>query len=185
MIAAVPLKGQTMIRRKETSAPTRGKQVRGGTIINVITVLVIFGLIAYGIYWILKTTGKAGQEYMTAVVNTHDKSLNIACESNLSAIYKTILTYAIGNEGYPPDQQELVSFSGYGSKLFHCPDPNGGEYIYVPGHRPDASTPSILVYETKPVHSGKCNVLLSDGQIGQLTPDELQQALTATRARAR
>ena len=84
---------------------------------------------------------------------------------------------------YPASQQELVDFAGYGSKLFHCPDPNGGEYIYIAGHRSDDSAPSVVVYESKPVHNGKCNVLFSDGQIVPLAPEELQQALEATQAR--
>ncbi|MBM4027503.1 MAG: hypothetical protein FJ280_19165 [Planctomycetes bacterium] len=78
-----------------------------------------------------------------------------------------------------------MDFAGYGSKLFRCPDPNGSEYVYVPGSRGDAAAPGVLVYESKPVHSGKCNVLLSDGQIVALTPEELQQTLDATQARRR
>jgi hypothetical protein len=159
--------------------------VQGGTIVNVITALIFFGLIAYGIYWIMKTTGEAGKQYATAMVNTHDKATTLTCQMNLRSIGQTLQTYAISNEAFPASQQELVSFAGYGSKLFHCPDPNGGEYIYIAGHRTDASAPTILVYESKPVHNGKCNVLLSDGQIVSLTPEELQQAIEATQTRRR
>lgn len=174
-----------MVPRKEVSIPTHRTRAQGGTIINVITIGILFGLIAYGVYWIMKTTGKAGQQYATAMINTHDKSLNIACQMNLRSIHQTLQTYAISNESFPADQQELVSFSGYGSKLFHCPDPNGGEYIYVPGARSDASAPAVLVYESKPVHNGKGNALFSDGQIVSLRPEELKQALDATQARRR
>jgi prepilin-type processing-associated H-X9-DG protein len=164
--------------------PTRTRAL-GGTIANVVTGLVFFGLIGYGVYWIMKTTGEAGQQYATAMVKTHDKASSLSCQMNLRSIGQTLQTYAISNEAYPASQQELVDFAGYGSKLFHCPDPNGGEYIYVPGHRTDGSGPGLLVYESKPVHNGKCNVLLSDGQITSLTPEELQQALQATPARRR
>jgi prepilin-type processing-associated H-X9-DG protein len=157
--------------------------VQGGTIINVITALIFFGLIAYGVYWIMKTTGEAGKQYATAMVNTHDKATTLTCQMNLRSIGQTLQTYAISNEALPGSQQELVDFAGYGSKLFHCPDPNGGEYIYIPGHRTDASVPSVLVYESKPVHRGKCNVLFSDGQITSLSPEELQQAIQTTQAR--
>ncbi len=160
-------------------------RVRGGTIVNVITILILVGLVGYFVYWVIKTTGKAGEQYMTGMVNTKKQATTLSCQMNLRSIHQTLQTYAISNEAYPDSQQALVDFAGYGSKLFHCPDPNGGEYIYIPGHRPDASAPSILVYESKPVHNGKCNVLLSDGQIAALTPEELQQVIQATPARRR
>lgn len=155
----------------------------GGTIINVITGLIFLGLIGYGVYWIMKTTGDAGQQYATAMVNTKNKATTLACQMNLRSIAQTLQTYAISNEAFPASQQELVSFAGYGSKLFHCPDPNGGEYIYVAGQRSDDAASAVVVYESKPVHNGKCNVLFSDGQIVPLAPEELKQAVEATKAR--
>jgi prepilin-type processing-associated H-X9-DG protein len=168
---------------KERSTPTWTHRVLGGTIINIITGLIFFGLIGYGVYWVTKQTGQATDQYMTAMVNTQKNAKSLTCQMNLRSIGQTLQTYAISNEAFPASQEELVSFAGYGSKLFHCPDPNGGEYIYVPGPRLDASTPVIVVYESKPVHNGKCNVLFSDGQIVALTPEELQQALGAAPAR--
>ncbi len=165
--------------------PATRARGHGGTIINVITVLILFGLVGFVVYWVIKTTGQAGEQYMTGMVNTQKKATTISCQMNLRSIHQTLQTYALSNEAYPDSQQALVDFAGYGSKLFHCPDPNGGQYIYVPGHRPDASAPTVLVYESKPVHNGKCNVLLSDGQIASLTPEELQQAIQATPARQR
>jgi prepilin-type processing-associated H-X9-DG protein len=172
-----------MVPRKEDTAATAKTRVHGGTIINVITILILFALVGYFVYWVIKTTGQAGEQYMTGMVNTQKKATTLSCQMNLRSIYQTLQTYAISNEAYPDSQQALVDYTGYGSKLFHCPDPNGGEYIYIPGHRPDDSAPAILLYESKPVHNGKCNVLFSDGQIAGLTPEELQQALQATPAR--
>jgi prepilin-type processing-associated H-X9-DG protein len=181
----MPLKGQVMVPREEDTVPTARARMHGGTIINVITGLIFFGLIGFGVYWVIKTTGQAGEQYMTGMVNTQKKATTISCQMNLRSIGQTLQTYAISNEAYPDSQQALVDFAGYGSKLFHCPDPNGGEYIYIPGHRADASAPSVLVYESKPVHNGKCNVLFSDGQIASLTPEELQQAMGGTPTRRR
>jgi hypothetical protein len=181
----VLLKGLTMASRKEHSAPTQRHCALGGTIINVITGLIFLGLIGYGVYWITKQTGQATNQYMTAMVKTQKDAKSLACQMNLRAIGQTLQTYAVSNETFPAGQQELVDYAGYGSKLFHCPDPNGGEYIYLAGHRSDDSTPAVVVYESKPVHNGKCNVLLSDGQIVALSPEELQQALEAAPARRR
>jgi len=172
-----------MVPQREDPVATAPARIRGGTIINVITILILFGLIGFGVYWVIKAWGQAGEQYMTGMVNTQKKATTLSCQMNLRSISQTLQTYAISNEAYPDSQQALVDFAGYGSKLFHCPDPNGGEYIYIPGRRPDASAPSILVYESKPVHNGRCNVLASDGQIASLTPEELQQALGTTRPR--
>jgi len=174
-----------MVLRTQDAVPTARIHGHGGTIINVITGLIIVSLVGFLVYWVIKQTGQAGQQYMTGMVNTQKKATTLTCQANLRAIHQTLQTYAISNEAYPDSQQALVDFAGYGSKLFHCPDPNGGEYIYIPGHRTDASALGILVYESKPAHNGKCNVLLSDGQIVPFTPEELQQAIGAAQSRRR
>jgi len=175
------------------NATVARRRCGGGTLANLITGLVFFGLIGYGVFWVLRTTGEAGKQYATAMVNTHNQATALSCQMNLRAISQTLQTFALSNEAFPANQQELVSYAGYGSKLFHCPDPNGGEYIYVPGVRGDAQRRSapraapdaVVVYENKPVHNGKCNVLFLDGRIALLTPEELQLALQATGARTR
>ncbi|MCU0916278.1 MAG: hypothetical protein MUC88_17210, partial [Planctomycetes bacterium] len=130
-------------------------------------------------------TGEAGTQYLTGMVNTQKQATTVACQMNLRSIAQTLQTYAISNEGLPTSRQELVDFAGYGSKLFRCPDPNGGEYIYVPGPSGETTASRILLYESKPVHNGRCNALLSDGQIATLAPEELQQMLTAAPAQRR
>jgi hypothetical protein len=149
---------------------------RGGTIINVITALIFFGLIGFGVYWVIKTTGQAGEQYMTGMVNTQKKATTVSCQMNLRSIGQTLQTYAISNEAYPDSQQALVDFAGYGSKLFHCPDPNGGEYIYVPA---TALTPPLPASWFESARSQRqCNVLLSDGQIACLHPKSRQAGST-------
>lgn len=174
-----------MTARKQIPISTPKARRRGGTITNIITGLVFFGLIGYGVYWVMKTTGEAGQQYATAMVNTQKKASALECQMNLRSIGQTLQAYAVGNEAFPATQQELENYTGYGSKLFHCPDPNGGEYIYIPGSRSDADPATVVVYEDKPVHNGKCNVLFLNGQIAALTPEELELSLAATRARQR
>ena len=156
----------------------------GGTIINIITAVVFFGLIALGIMWIMKTTGEAGQQYATAMVRTQDKAIAVSCQMNLRSIGQNLQMYAISNEGFPASQQELVSFCG-NTRLFRCPDPNGADYIYIPGQRGDMPATNVLVYEPKPVHNGKCNVLFLSGQTAALTPEELRQALEMMRTQRR
>ena len=157
----------------------------GGAIINVITGVIFFGLVGMGVWWVIKTTGEAGQQYTNAIVKTSNKASTLACQGNLSAIAKNIQIYAISNEGFPPSQAELISFGGYSSRAFHCPDPNGSQYVYIPSQSGNMPSSNVLVYESKPVHDGRCNVLFLSGQIEALTPEELKQAVEATTARLR
>jgi prepilin-type processing-associated H-X9-DG protein len=164
---------------------TRSRHARGGTIIDAITIVIILGLVVAGVWWVIKAWGKATQEYTTGMINTEKKAIDLACMQNLSAIDKTLETYAIGNESYPTSQEQLMEYAGYSSRLFRCPDPNGSTYVYIPGQRGDMPATNVLVYETKPVHNGKCNVLFLGGQIDALTPEQLKQAVEATVARLR
>jgi hypothetical protein len=70
---------------------------------------------------------------------------------------------------------ELVKQTG-NSRIFHCPDPNGGEFVYLPPKQSlNEQTPTIVLYEPIPIHNGKCNVLFSTGEIKQMSLEELKQ----------
>jgi len=40
----------------------------GGTIVNVITALIVLGLLGIGIWWLIKSLGQAGQQYSDDLV---------------------------------------------------------------------------------------------------------------------
>lgn len=153
----------------------------GGTIINLITAVIIFGLLALAAWWVIKGLGEAGQEYSGAMIKATHKATMIACQSNLQVIGQNIQVYAISGEDYPASLQALREWSG-SSQLFQCPDPNGGRYVYIPGQNGDTSGENILVYEPNAVHDGHCNVLRLSGRVEPLTPEQLNQALAQTRA---
>ncbi len=153
---------------------------RGGTIINLLFAVVFFGLLALGVLWIIKTAGQAGQELNTAMIQTSHKASSIKCQSNLRTIYQSIQMYAMSNEELPPTQETLREYCGYGSRLFHCDEPNAPEYVYIPGQHVDMPPTNVLLYEPAPVHDGKCSVLFLGGQIAMLAPDELKLAVDAT-----
>ncbi|MHC4116157.1 MAG: hypothetical protein ACYSWO_01490 [Planctomycetota bacterium] len=44
------------------------KREYGGTIVNIIVALVFFGLLGYGIMWLMKGFGEAGEQYGQAMV---------------------------------------------------------------------------------------------------------------------
>ena len=153
----------------------------GGTIINLITAVVLFGLLALAAWWVIKGLGEAGREYSGAMINATRKATMIACQNNLQVIGQNIQVYTISGEGYPASLQALREWSG-SSQLFECPDPNGGRYVYITGQNGDMSGENILVYEPNAVHNGCCNILRLSGRVEPLTPEQLNQALVQTRA---
>jgi len=168
--------------RKSTS-PYRAR-LHGGTIINLIFALVFLILIGLGIRWIIKNMGQAGEQYTQTMIETKYTAETVKCQTNLRAIFQNIQMYALSNEGYPSSQQELVQWGG-NTRLFQCPSPDGGEYVYIPGQNSRMSPANVILYESEPVHDGRCSVLRLGGQIELLTPEELQQALDQTQAALR
>jgi len=161
--------------------PARRQDCYGGTIINIITAIIFFGLIALGILWVIKNVGDAGQQYTEAMVNTQNKAINVSCQMNMRSIGQNIQMYAISNDSFPPSLESLISWSG-STQLFQCPEPEGGKYVYIPGQNNNMPPSNILVYEPKPVHNGHCNALRLNMQIESLRPEELQQAIEQTMA---
>jgi hypothetical protein len=153
----------------------------GGTIVNIVTAIIFFGLIALAVLWVIKNLGEAGQQYTDTMVKTKHTAISVKCQMNLRAIGQNIQFYAISNDSFPPSLQALIEFSG-STQLFQCPDPEGGKYVYIPGQNSSMSPTNILLYETRPVHDGRCNVLRLGRQIELLSPEQVQKAVTQTLA---
>lgn len=158
--------------------------VHGGTIINLLFALIFLGLIGLGVWWVIKSFGQAGQQYTQTMIDTKFTAETVKCQTNLRAIAQNIQIYALSNEGFPPSLGDLIQWSG-STQLFKCPAPDSGQYVYIPGQNSGMSPANVLLYESKPVHNGRCNVLRLGGQIELLTPEELQQALAQTQASLR
>jgi len=161
--------------------PVRPADSHGGTIINIVTAIIFFGLIALAVLWVIKNVGQAGQQYTEGMIKTQNKAITVKCQMNLRAIGQNIQIYAISNDSFPPSLEALIEFSG-STQLFQCPDPEGGKYVYIPGQNSSMPPTNILLYEPKPVHDGRCNVLRLDLQIELLDPEQVQQAVAQTLA---
>ena len=161
--------------------PARRAVCHGGTIINIVTAIIFFGLIAFAVLWVIKNIGQAGQQYTEGMIKTQNKAITVSCQMNLRAIGQNIQIYAMSNDSFPPSLQALIEFCG-STQLFQCPDPEGGKYIYIPGQNNSMPPTNILVYEPNPVHDGRCNVLRLNSQIELLSPEEVQQAVAQTLA---
>ena len=161
--------------------PARRAGSHGGTIINIVTAIIFFGLIALAVLWVIKNLGQAGQQYTDTMVKTKYTAITVKCQMNLRAIGQNIQMYAISNESFPPSLEELVQWSG-STQLFQCPASDGEKYVYIPGQNSSMSPTNILLYEPMPVHDGRCSVLRLGRQIELLSPEQVQQAVTQTLA---
>lgn len=157
---------------------------RGGTIANIITAVIFFGLIAAGIFWVIKTAGDMGGQYAQTMVSTQNQAKLLKCQQNLYAINQGVRLYGLSNDKLPDTFDDLVNEVG-DSRVFQCPEPNSPKYVYIPGQTLDSPSDNILLYEPKPVHDGRGNVLRVSGAIDLLTPEELQAALQQTKAHLR
>jgi len=171
------VKGDTMSRHTRSKRHT--VRNRGGTIINALTGLIFFGLMAMGIWWVFKQVGDAGDQYTTALVDTSHRASALKCQMNMRSISQSLQMYAMSNDEYPSSQERLVEYCG-STRLFRCDEPNAPPYVYIPGQRPDMPPSNVLVYEPQPVHEGRSAVLFLGGQIAMLTPEELKPAVAAT-----
>ncbi len=160
------------------------KREYGGTIVNVVAALVFFGLLGYGIMWLMKGYGQAGEQYAGTMVQAKLDATSVSCQMNMRSIGQNLQMYAITNGTFPASLEELMEFSG-STRLFECPSPEGGQYKYIPGQSGNASDQNIVLFEPKAVHNGRAGVLRLGGQIELLTPEELEQAVAQTRASLR
>ena len=161
--------------------PVRRTYSHGGTIINIVTAIIFFGLIALAVLWVIKNIGEAGQQYTDSMIKTQNKAVTVKCQLNLRTIAQNIQMYAMSNDSYPPSLEALISWSG-STQIFQCPDPEGGKYVYIPGQNNSMPPTNILLYETKPVHDGCCSVLRLGRQIELLSLEEVKQAVAQTRS---
>ncbi len=155
-----------------------------GKLIAIVISLIVLGLLGLGVWKITKSMEEAGSQYTGAMVNAKRKAVALQCQMNLNTIWQNLRMYSIEKEGFPPSLKTLVDW-GADSQLLCCSAPDGGEYVYIPGQNENMPGQNVLLYELKPAHEGRCNLLRVDGQVDLLTPDQVQAEVTKTYIRLR
>jgi hypothetical protein len=168
---------------KNSRSAQRGS-VDIGRLIGIVISLLILGLLGYAAWWVTKSMGEAGSQYGEALVDAKRKALAIQCQTNMRAIWQNLRMYEIEKEGFPPSLETLVDW-GADAQLFRCPDSDGDQYVYIPGRLQDTTGRNVLLYESKAVHEGLCNLLRANGQIELLTPEQVEAAVAETQAMLR
>lgn len=100
---------------------------KGGSTTDIVFLLLVLGLIGGGIWWLLKSYGKATEQVADAMIQTKQNATDLTCHMNLRSVYQTLQVSLIGEDSYPETKEELRRLCG-DSRLLTCPDPNGGEY---------------------------------------------------------
>lgn len=168
---------------KKSISAQRGS-VDVGKLIGIVISLIVLGLLGFGVSWIIKSMGDASSQYTAAMVNTKRKAVALQCQMNLNTIWQNLRIYAIEKESFPPSLKTLVDW-GADSKLLCCSAPDGEQYLYIPGQNENMPGQNVLVYELKPAHDGRCNLLRVNGQMELLTPEQVQDEVTKTYTRLR
>jgi hypothetical protein len=168
---------------KKAKVPTR-KTRQGSSTTDIVFITLVIVLLGCGIWWIIKTIGQSGQQYSKALIKTSDSADTMKCQMNLRSIWQCLQVYTVSEGRYPESGQAFRQVCG-DLRLMHCPDPNGGNYVYIPPKRVDDTALRVLVYEPNAVHDEQCNALMSDGQIGQIPPAELNAMLVQMRRQPR
>lgn len=154
---------------------------RSARAIDIIFIVLVLGALAYGLWWIIKTAGQAGEDYSHALINAQDSATEFKCKTNLRSIWQGMQLSATSEGHYPETKEALIHWAG-DPRLFRCPDPNGGEYIYLPPKRIDSAVPTLLVFEPNAVHDpNQCMVLLSTGEIRLMPVEQIRAALKQRR----
>ena len=161
--------------RRQDRGPSRLEGLNLTKILAVVVVLVIFGLLAGATLWVIKQMGETGQTYVESALETKDMAVELTCKNSLRVIWQEMQIVVISEEKYP----ESLSVLGR-SDVLHCPAPEGQKYIYIPGQTPRMPATNVLVYEQEPAHDGWCSVLMRNGQIEMLTPEQVQAAVAQT-----
>lgn len=143
----------------------------------ILALVILFGLLMTGAYFVIKGLSQTGGEYGHALIDSRERGEDVGCALQLRNIYESLRIAAMGADGQMPESLREL----YSPGDLHCPAPNGPEYVYIRGNTLSMSADNVLVYEPAPAHQGKCSVLRLGGAVGLLTPEELERELAKTR----
>lgn len=155
-----------------------------GSARDTIFIILVLGLIGWGIFHVIRLWGTATEQYTHTAIQAHQQGKALACQLNLKAIYQALMICITSGEPIPQNKDELLEWCG-GNKTFRCPDPNGGEYIYLPPKTLDTPKPIIIAFEPNAVHDGHFHVLFSDGTITPVSEKFLPDLLDKVAKRKR
>ena len=152
-----------------------------GKFVGIVILIIIVGLLCFGISWVVNNLGETGVQYGKTLTDSRDKSTALQCQVNLRTIWQDLRIYSIREGDFPTSLEELAQWKG-SYQLLYCPASKGQPYVYIPGQNESMSSENVLVCDPNALHDGRCIVLRLNGQIELLTTQEIQVAITETQA---
>jgi hypothetical protein len=144
----------------------------------IIVLVVLFGGLMVGAYFVVKGMAHTGEQYGRALQSAQKRGAGVSCAVQLVTIHKSLQIAAAAAEGqFPRALTEL-----YSARDLHCPANEDVPYVYVPGQNESMPGDNVLVYEPRATHDGRCAVLRLNGKVDMLLTQDLAAELDKTRA---
>jgi hypothetical protein len=144
----------------------------------IIVLVVLFGGLMVGAYFVVKGMAHTGEQYGRALQSAQKRGIGVSCAVQLVVIHKSLLMAAEGNGGKLP--RALTEL--YSARDLHCPGNEEVPFVYVPGQNESMPGDNVLVYEPRATHDGRCAVLRLNGKVDMLPTQDLATELDKTRA---
>lgn len=158
--------------------------VKIGLMLGVLVAVVVAIAWAIHAYKPPKNGGGGGlPNYLDGVFGAKHMAESVSSMHNIGLIRDGLEKYRSAHGEYPPYLKDLVDNAMVPAGALYAPDRESQAYKYIRGQNPKMRGDNILVYEEKPIHRDKCNVLRLNGQIETLTPEQLKEAVEQTRLR--
>ena len=148
-----------------------------GVLLVVLVAVVIIAILYFGKWGKSKT-------YIETTIGAKNRAEDVTGSVNLSAVYKSLQIYALGNEGkFPETPEELSIEANLPRGYVWLPSKPAQESLTVYVAAQDQSMPAtnILMYESVLGSDGMCMVLRLGGAVEKLTLEQVRAAVAETR----
>lgn len=171
-------RGQTCPQCRPQRYRSAAGGIDTGKWVTIAVVVGLFGVLMVGAYFVIRGMAQSGEKYGRGLQSAAQRGSEVSCAVQLAVIHRSLQVAAASADGrFPRSLTEL-----YSPSELHCPSTAEAAYIYVPGQDQSMPADNVLVYESKPVHKGRCSVLRLGGKVELLTTQELAAEVDKTRA---
>lgn len=152
-------------------------RTRGGYI-GLLALLVV---IAIGLFLYFGRSG--GKSYTETTLEKREVVKETVSRIDLTNLYRDLKIQAMMRDGaFPPDEETLLEESGIAAELRSKARGAGGAFRYVGGQNESSPATNVLAYVTGPDDESAVLVLYVNGNVGQLSAFELENALKGNRS---
>ncbi len=130
-------------------------------------------------------------DWLALPADATDEAKAECCRTNLRTLAGHVRRFAESHNNLTPPSLSSDVYYLFAPLLVDCPlDAGAGpDYAVVPGVDVtkvpvDRQREAVLVYGTRPLYEGKVPAAMLDGTVKEMTPDELDAAIAATKAMA-